>query len=88
MLTSDVGNPKLKDHFRDVLVLMRAARNWKEFYFLLDRSLPRFTDTLQLPFDDTQAMEALPMKQIEPLLKMKEAANEALNASLHREREA
>jgi hypothetical protein len=61
MLTSDIGHPKLIDHFRDVLVLMRAARNWREFYSLLDRSLPRFTDTLQLPFDDTQAMERLPM---------------------------
>jgi hypothetical protein len=63
-LTSDEGHPKLKDHFRDVLTLMRASRNWREFYALLDRSLPRFTDTLQLPFDDTQAMESLPMKQI------------------------
>jgi hypothetical protein len=41
---------------------MRAARNWKEFYGLLDRALPRFGETMQLPFDDSQAMEALPLK--------------------------
>jgi len=67
MLTSDVGHPKLKDHFRDVLTLMRAARNWKEFYFILNRSLPRFSDTLELPFEDTKAMEALQIKQIGPM---------------------
>lgn len=67
MLTSDVGHPKLKEHFRDVLTLMRAARTWKEFYFILNRSLPRFTDTLELPFDDTRAMEALQVRQIGPM---------------------
>jgi hypothetical protein len=60
-LTDDVGSPKLADHFKEVLALMRASRNWKEFYTLLDRALPRFGETMQLPFDDTQAMEALPL---------------------------
>jgi hypothetical protein len=44
---------------------MRGARNWAEFYEILNRSLPRFNETLQLPFYDTQAMERLPMNQIE-----------------------
>jgi hypothetical protein len=43
-----------------VLALVRAARNWTEFYEILNRSLPRFDETLQLPFGDTQAMEKLP----------------------------
>ncbi len=30
-------------------------------YDMLDRSLPRFNETLQLPFYDTQAMERLAM---------------------------
>lgn len=42
---------------------MRGARNWAEFYEMLDRSLPRFNETLQLPFYDTQAMERLPQPQ-------------------------
>lgn len=58
-LTTDVGHPKLVDHFKEVLALMRAARNWKEFYGMLDRALPRFGDTMQLPFDDVQAMEKM-----------------------------
>jgi P63C domain len=65
LLTSDIGHPKLKEHFREVLALMRGARNWGEFYDFLDRSLPRFDKTLQLPFYDTQAMERLPMRRIE-----------------------
>jgi hypothetical protein len=59
-----VGSPKLKDHFKEVLALMRAARNWKEFYTFLDRALPRFGETMQLPFDDSLAMEALPLKPV------------------------
>jgi hypothetical protein len=65
LLTSDVGHPKLKDHFREVLAVMRGARNWAEFYEILNRSLPRFNETLQLPFYDTKAMERLPAQQIE-----------------------
>lgn len=63
LLTPDAGHPKLLDHFKEVLAIMRGARNWTEFYAILDRSLPRFNETLQLPFDDTRAMEAL---KIEP----------------------
>jgi hypothetical protein len=65
LLTSDVGQPKLVEHFREVLALMRAARDWREFYELLNRSLPRYNETLELPFYDTKAMERLPMEQIE-----------------------
>jgi hypothetical protein len=61
MLTPEMGHPKLIDHFKEVLAIMRGARNWAEFYEMLDRSLPRFNETLQLPFYDTQAMERLPM---------------------------
>jgi hypothetical protein len=49
-------------HFKEVLAIMRGARNWAEFYEMLDRSLPRFNETLQLPFYDTQAMERLPVQ--------------------------
>ena len=65
-LTDDVGNERLRQHFKDVDLLMRAGRNWKEFYELLNRVLPRFDETLPLPFDDTQAMEALNLKLIPP----------------------
>jgi P63C domain len=61
-LTDDVGSPKLSEHFKELRTLMKAARNWKEFYSMLDRALPRFGETMELPFDDTQAMEALAFK--------------------------
>lgn len=59
-LTPDFGHPKLKEHLSAVVALMRAGRNWKDFYWLLDRAFPRFNETLQLPFDDAPAMEAIP----------------------------
>ena len=46
-----------------------STRNWEEFYSMLNRSLPRFNETLQLPFNDTNAMEALEIKRIEPPIK-------------------
>jgi hypothetical protein len=45
MLTPEMGHPKLVDHFKEVLAIMRSARNWAEFYDMLDRSLPRFNET-------------------------------------------
>ena len=59
-LTRDIGHPKLKEHLVMVLALMRAARNWKDFYALLNRSLPRYNTTLELPFDNPRAMELAP----------------------------
>ncbi len=56
-LTPDYGHPKLKEHMSAVVALMRAARNWKDFYSLLTRALPRFNSTLELPFEDPKAME-------------------------------
>lgn len=69
MLTSDVGHTKLQDHFRDVLAVMRAARAWKEFHFILNRLLLWFMDTLELPFDDTRAMESLQSRQIGSMIR-------------------
>jgi hypothetical protein len=70
LLTPDVGHPKLTDHFKEVLAVMRGARDWEEFYSILNRSLPRFNETLQLPFNDTQAMEALEMPRRLPRRKL------------------
>lgn len=69
LLTPDVGHPKLTDHFKEVLAIMRGTRNWEEFYSILNRSLPRFNETFQLPFNDTHAMEALEIRQIGPPIK-------------------
>jgi len=63
-LTVDHGHPKLKDHISNILAIMRAALSWKEFYTLLNRSFPRYGETLQLPFDDAQSMERFDIKQL------------------------
>ncbi|MEO6395693.1 MAG: P63C domain-containing protein [Devosia sp.] len=51
-LTEDVGDPRLREHLAAVIVLMRAATGWDQFIRLLDRSLPRFGTTGELPLDD------------------------------------
>jgi hypothetical protein len=61
----DFGHPRLKEHLSAVVALMRAARSWRDFYVLLDRALPRFNSTLELPFDDPSAMEAVDVERIE-----------------------
>jgi len=50
-LTADHGVPELRDHLTKVMVLMDAAANSREFTRLLNTSLPRFGDTLELPLD-------------------------------------
>lgn len=49
-MTLDHGIPELKEHLSKTQVLMDAASSSKEFDRLLNRSLPKFGDTLELPF--------------------------------------
>lgn len=52
ILTEDHGLPELKDHLKKVMVLMDASSNKAEFEKLLNKSLPKYGDTLELPFDE------------------------------------
>ena len=49
-LTEDVGNPRLREHLASVITLMRATDRWSTFYALINRALPRFNVTKDLPF--------------------------------------
>jgi len=51
-LTEDVGHPKLAEHLSNVIVLMRASSNWNNFHRLVQRSLPKFGETMQIPFNE------------------------------------
>lgn len=51
-LTDDHGLPELKDHLKKVMVLMDAASSKKEFDRLLDKSLPKYGSTLDLPLGE------------------------------------
>lgn len=49
--TDDFGLPELKDHLSKVMVLMDASSNKTEFDRLLNRSLPKYGDTMTLDLD-------------------------------------
>lgn len=51
-LTEDVGDPRLREHLASTITLMKASSTWDQFIRLLDRALPRFGHTGQLPLDD------------------------------------
>lgn len=52
-LTEDIGNPQLQQHFTGVLALARASNfNWNIFNRMLDRSYPKFAQTLEILFPD------------------------------------
>ena len=51
-LTEDIGDPRLREHLASIITLMRASVDWEQFKRLVDRSLPRFGDTLELGLDD------------------------------------
>lgn len=47
--TEDHGLPELRDHLKKVMVLMDASSSRKEFERLLDKSLPKYGTTIELP---------------------------------------
>ncbi|HEY7428372.1 MAG TPA: P63C domain-containing protein [Gemmataceae bacterium] len=48
-LTEDVGHPRLREHLKAVIALMRAFDDWSSFYRALNRSLPK---QVQMPLLD------------------------------------
>jgi hypothetical protein len=50
-LTEDIGDPRLREHLASVITLMRASTDWEQFKSLIDRSLPRFGETMEMALD-------------------------------------
>lgn len=50
-LTEDIGHPKLREHLASVITLMKASSSWNGFYRLLQRSLPKQAQTLEMPLE-------------------------------------
>lgn len=50
LFTDDIGHPALAQHIHAVTTLMKASTTWNQFKSMLDRSLPKRGDNLQLPF--------------------------------------
>jgi hypothetical protein len=57
-LTEDIGHPKLREHLDRIITLMKASPGWPLFYRLVERALPRFGKTIELPFNDIDINEA------------------------------
>lgn len=51
-LTEDYGLPELQDHLKKVMVLIDASSNNDEFERLLDKSLPKYGNTIEMDLDD------------------------------------
>ncbi len=66
-LSPDYGHPKLVEHFVALNALMRASPNWRIFYSLLNRSLPRYNHTLPLLLSFPDDDRDLELKQIAAL---------------------
>jgi hypothetical protein len=52
-LTDDHGVPELKDHITKTMVLMDAASSSREFERMLNRSLPKYGSTMELPLGES-----------------------------------
>lgn len=48
-LTQDVGDPALREHLASLIALMKASSDWTQFKLLVDRALPRYGSTLEMP---------------------------------------
>jgi len=51
-LTPDIGHPALERHLAIIIAFMKAAPNWGAFTRMVSRALPKFGETLPLPFDE------------------------------------
>jgi len=47
-LTTDIGNPALREHLTRVIFLMRACSSYQEFQRLLNRAAQKFGDTIPM----------------------------------------
>jgi hypothetical protein len=48
-LTEDIGHPRLREHLASVIALMRAATDWRNFYYMLQKAFPKYQENLYLP---------------------------------------
>lgn len=53
-LTGDVGDPRLRDVISKNIAVMKLSDDWFDFLAKLDRVLPPYNQTLQLPFDSSK----------------------------------
>ncbi len=51
-LTRDYGHPELKNLLSNVMFLMKASPNWKDFKYMLNKAKPKHGDNLLLDFKD------------------------------------
>ena len=58
-LAIDFGHPKLAEHLASVIILMRASSNWKIFYRLIQRALPKFGENIPPPFNKDEGMKIM-----------------------------
>lgn len=47
-LTEDVGHPRLREHIASVITLMKASTNWRNFYSMMQRALPKQNENFEL----------------------------------------
>lgn len=50
-LTRDIGHPELKKHLDSLIFLMRACSNWADFKRMLDKTAPKYGNTIPMNFD-------------------------------------
>ena len=51
-LTRDYGHPKLKEMLSNVIFLMKGCTTWGDFKRRLNRTAPKYGDTIELDIDD------------------------------------
>lgn len=49
-LTRTVGHPKLQSHLHAIVTLMKVSDDWEQFIAMLNRTHPKYGDSLLLPF--------------------------------------
>ena len=56
-LTEDVGHARLREHLAAVIALMKASSTWDQFRRAINRALPSYGSTMELPLDEPEEQQ-------------------------------
>jgi hypothetical protein len=55
-LDKDFGHPKLREHLAGVISIMKISQDYKQLISLLEKTHPRYNETMSLHFDDIEGL--------------------------------
>lgn len=63
-LTDDIGDPRLREHLSSLIALMKAADTWDQFYGMVERALPQYSELPLLAMMEEESLHETPASAV------------------------